>query len=183
MIYWFFFYEDLLITRERKIQNYDDRSYWQIEVYYFSEFPFAVENSKRLKKIWQRLSLGAWARLRCFRYRIYTIASNGLSSLFRSYSYAPCRCGALRTSLNRSEWRASVQLSWFSYRVPPSTHREVKELGKWSPNKSVGRRTSRFDFVIACAIDASGRGGIGNWHKLRGLIVRDELIRTDFTAM
>jgi len=33
-----------------------------------------------------------------------------------------------------------------------------------------------------CSRDASGRGGIGNWQKLRGLIVHDELIRTDFTA-
>lgn len=29
----------------------------------------------------------------------------------------------------------------------------------------------------------AGRDGIGNWNKLRGLIVRDELIRADFTAM
>jgi len=47
-MHFFFFCEDLLITRERNIQSYDDRSYWQIEAYYFSEFPFAAENSKRL---------------------------------------------------------------------------------------------------------------------------------------
>lgn len=92
-----------------------------------------------------------------------------------------CEYGALRASLDRSaEWRASVQLSWFSYRVPSSAHRQVEELGKWLPNISIGRRTSRSDFVIACVVDVSGRRGIGNRHKLRGLIVRDEPIRGRF---